>query len=112
MKDRTRTSASALRSAPRRYFQKNVHYVDPLKMAIMGWSYGGFVASSAIGRDEDHQLFQCGIAVAPVTDWSYYGKATITETITNDITNAIIKAITKANALFWQRPRSVGDDDR
>ena len=56
-----------------RYFQENVHYVDPLKMAIMGWSYGGFVASSVLGRDIDHHLFQCGIAVAPVTDWSYYG---------------------------------------
>ena len=39
----------------------------------MGWSYGGFVASSALGRDLDHELFQCGIAIAPVTDWSYYG---------------------------------------
>ena len=35
-------------------------------------SYGGFVTSHALGRKESP--FQCGVAVAPVTDWRYYGK--------------------------------------
>ncbi|GAB1600683.1 dipeptidyl peptidase 4-like isoform X4 [Argonauta hians] len=52
---------------------KKLHYVDPNKIAIWGWSYGGFVTSSVLGRGTD--LFKCGIAVAPVTDWIYYDSA-------------------------------------
>ena len=35
-------------------------------------SYGGFVTAHALGHDS--QAFNCGIAVAPVTDWRYYGE--------------------------------------
>ena len=35
-------------------------------------SYGGFVVSHVLGSKEDTN-FRCGIAVAPVTDWRYYG---------------------------------------
>ncbi|GFS11118.1 inactive dipeptidyl peptidase 10-like [Elysia marginata] len=51
------------------YFSEK-HYVDEGKMAIFGWSYGGYLSSSVLGRKKD--VFQCGIAVAPVTDWIYY----------------------------------------
>lgn len=51
-------------------FFSELHYVDEVKMAIFGWSYGGYVSSSVMGRKND--IFQCGIAVAPVTDWIYY----------------------------------------
>ncbi|KAK3791198.1 hypothetical protein RRG08_047106 [Elysia crispata] len=51
-------------------FYKDLHYVDEDKMAIFGWSYGGYLSSSVLGRKKD--VFQCGIAVAPVTDWTYY----------------------------------------
>ncbi|XP_050418288.1 dipeptidyl peptidase 4 isoform X4 [Patella vulgata] len=47
-----------------------LHYVDDKKVAIWGWSYGGFVTSSVLGKDKG--TFQCGIAVAPVTDWIFY----------------------------------------
>ncbi|XP_071103591.1 dipeptidyl peptidase 4-like isoform X6 [Haliotis cracherodii] len=47
-----------------------LHYVDTEKMAIWGWSYGGFLTLSALGRGTE--TFPCGIAVAPVTDWIYY----------------------------------------
>ncbi|XP_059144564.1 dipeptidyl peptidase 4-like isoform X2 [Physella acuta] len=46
------------------------HYIDQTNMAIWGWSYGGFVAASALTRDQS--VFKCGISVAPVTDWKYY----------------------------------------
>ncbi|XP_078620730.1 dipeptidyl peptidase 4-like isoform X1 [Branchiostoma floridae x Branchiostoma japonicum] len=52
-----------------RQFQ-DLQYVDKNKMAIWGWSYGGFVTSHVIGRGSD--VFKCGIAVAPVTDYLYY----------------------------------------
>ena len=47
-------------------------YVDRERIAIWGWSYGGFVTLHALGDASD--VFSCGIAVAPVTDWRYYGK--------------------------------------
>ncbi|ESO99209.1 hypothetical protein LOTGIDRAFT_226274 [Lottia gigantea] len=52
-----------------KHFSK-LHYVDDKKVAIWGWSFGGFVAASALGKQTD--TFQCGISVAPVTDWIYY----------------------------------------
>ena len=35
-------------------------------------SYGGYVTAMMLGRGEN--LYRCGISVAPVTDWIYYGK--------------------------------------
>ncbi|XP_074657639.1 inactive dipeptidyl peptidase 10-like isoform X2 [Tubulanus polymorphus] len=54
-------------------YLKTLHFVDQSKIGIMGWSYGGFVAGHAIGRGEGE--YQCGIAVAPVTDFRYYDTA-------------------------------------
>lgn len=45
-------------------------YVDPKRIGIMGWSYGGFMTSLAMTKGADY--FKMGIAVAPVTSWRYY----------------------------------------
>jgi dipeptidyl-peptidase-4 len=45
-------------------------YVDPNRIGIMGWSYGGFMSSLAITKGAD--VFKMAIAVAPVTSWRYY----------------------------------------
>lgn len=45
-------------------------YVDKSKIAIWGWSYGGFMASYVLGQNSG--VFSVGMAVAPVTDWRYY----------------------------------------
>ena len=45
-------------------------YVDANRIGIMGWSYGGFMASLAITKGAD--VFKMAIAVAPVTNWRYY----------------------------------------
>lgn len=45
-------------------------YVDGNRIGIMGWSYGGFMASLAITKGAD--VFKMAIAVAPVTNWRYY----------------------------------------
>ncbi|CAG8719862.1 35369_t:CDS:10 [Gigaspora margarita] len=45
-------------------------YVDSGKMAVWGWSFGGFVTSKIIEMDSG--VFQVGMAVAPVTDWRFY----------------------------------------
>ncbi|KAK4635433.1 putative dipeptidyl-aminopeptidase B [Fulvia fulva] len=46
-------------------------YVDEERMAIWGWSYGGFMALKTIETDAGN-TFKYGMAVAPVTDWRYY----------------------------------------
>lgn len=47
-------------------------YVDSSRMAIWGWSYGGFMTLKTLEQDAG-QTFQYGMAVAPVTDWRFYG---------------------------------------
>ncbi|CAI2164023.1 5806_t:CDS:10 [Funneliformis geosporum] len=42
-------------------------YVDSNRMAIWGWSFGGFLTTKII--ESDSGVFQVGMAVAPVTDW-------------------------------------------
>lgn len=49
---------------------QKLSYVDGSRIGIMGWSYGGFMASLAITKGAD--VFKMAIAVAPVTNWRYY----------------------------------------
>lgn len=46
-------------------------YVDADRMAIWGWSYGGFNTLKTLEQDAG-QTFKYGMAVAPVTDWRFY----------------------------------------
>lgn len=48
-------------------------YVDETRMAIWGWSYGGYMTLKILEQDAG-QTFQYGMSVAPVTDWHFYGK--------------------------------------
>ena len=52
-------------------------YVDASRMAIWGWSYGGFTTLKTLEVDGG-KTFQYGMAVAPVTDWRFYGEPTRT----------------------------------
>jgi dipeptidyl-peptidase 4 len=47
--------------------QKNI---DPTRIGIFGWSFGGYMASSCMFKGGD--VFKAGIAVAPVTNWKWY----------------------------------------
>jgi len=49
---------------------KTLPYVDGNKIAVHGWSYGGFVTSSLLLRHPN--VFTTGVAGGPVTDWKYY----------------------------------------
>ena len=41
---------------------------DPKKLAIVGWSYGGYAALQSVATDA--QLYRASVAIAPVTDLS------------------------------------------
>lgn len=45
-------------------------YVDESRVAIYGWSYGGFMSLNCILHGSD--VFKTAISVAPVTSWRYY----------------------------------------
>lgn len=45
-------------------------YVDASKLAIWGWSYGGF--NTLMSMSEGRDVFCCGVAIAPPTDWRFY----------------------------------------
>uniref|UniRef100_A0A4W5R286 Dipeptidyl-peptidase 4 n=1 Tax=Hucho hucho TaxID=62062 RepID=A0A4W5R286_9TELE len=48
----------------------NMGFVDKSRIAIWGWSYGGYVTSMVLGAGSG--VFKCGMAVAPVSKWEYY----------------------------------------
>ncbi|XP_056226550.1 dipeptidyl peptidase 4-like isoform X3 [Seriola aureovittata] len=45
-------------------------FIDKDRVAIWGWSYGGYVTSMVLGSGSG--VFKCGMAVAPVSKWIYY----------------------------------------
>lgn len=45
-------------------------YIDAGRMAIWGWSFGGY--NTLMALSVGHGTFKVGIAVAPPTDWKYY----------------------------------------
>lgn len=45
-------------------------FVDPARVGIFGWSYGGYMSSLCLLKGKD--VFKSGIAVAPVTNWKWY----------------------------------------
>ena len=51
-------------------FLKSLSYVDGNRMAVHGWSFGGFMTTSLMLRQPG--TFKVGVAGGPVTDWKYY----------------------------------------
>ncbi len=45
-------------------------YVDKNRIAIYGWSYGGY--NTIMSMSEGSNAFKAGVAIAAVTDWKYY----------------------------------------
>ena len=45
-------------------------YVDPDRIGIWGWSFGGFETLMAMSQDDSR--YACGVAIAPVTSWKFY----------------------------------------
>lgn len=51
-------------------YLKSLPYVDASRIAVHGWSFGGFMASSLILRHPE--IFTTAIAGGAVTDWKFY----------------------------------------
>ncbi len=51
-------------------YLKSLPYVDGNRLAVHGWSYGGFMTTSLMLRKPD--TFKVGVAGGPVTDWKWY----------------------------------------
>lgn len=49
---------------------KALPFVDPARIGITGWSYGGYMTCMAMLREP--AVFKAGFAGAPVTDWRQY----------------------------------------
>lgn len=60
-------------------YLKTLPYVDANRMAICGWSYGGYQTLMCLSQQGDEvnggNIWQCGIAIAPVTSWRLYDSA-------------------------------------
>jgi dipeptidyl-peptidase-4 len=49
---------------------KSLSFVDPKRIGITGWSYGGYMTLYALTNAP--AVFKAGVAGAPVTDWKHY----------------------------------------
>jgi dipeptidyl-peptidase-4 len=51
-------------------YLRSLDYVDPGRIGVFGWSYGGYMALMCMFREP--RVFAAGVAGAPVTDWAFY----------------------------------------
>lgn len=51
-------------------FLQSLPYVNPEKIGVHGWSFGGFMTANLMLTYPD--LFKVGVAGGPVIDWKYY----------------------------------------
>lgn len=57
-------------------YLQTLPYVDANRIAICGWSYGGYQTLMCLSKQARlSPLFKCGIAIAPVTSWRLYDSA-------------------------------------
>lgn len=50
-------------------YLRNQPYIDSTRIGMQGWSFGGYQTLMCMTHSN---LFKCGVAIAPVTDWRFY----------------------------------------
>ncbi|KII86043.1 hypothetical protein PLICRDRAFT_44497 [Plicaturopsis crispa FD-325 SS-3] len=90
-------------------------YVDPRRIGIWGWSYGGFMSSKVV--EADAGIHSLAIAVAPVTSWRLYDTI-YTERYMNlpdlnpgGYVNASIANVTAFSKVDYLLMHGTGDDN-
>ena len=58
------------RSGAGRALARLADFVDPARIGVWGWSYGGYLTLMLMFKAPE--VFRAGVAGAPVTDWSLY----------------------------------------
>mgnify|MGYP002147262812 CR=1 FL=1 len=53
-------------------YLKAQNFIDPARVGVFGWSFGGFMTTSLMTRPESKGAFRCGVAGGPVIDWRMY----------------------------------------
>jgi len=53
-------------------FLRNQPFIDPDRMGVYGWSYGGYMTLHMLAQTDD---YTSGVSGAPVTDWALYDTA-------------------------------------
>jgi len=51
-------------------YLKSLDFVDPARIGVWGWSYGGYMTLMCLFKQPD--VFAAGVSGAPVTDWKLY----------------------------------------
>jgi len=57
-----------------KFLENSSHFIDGKRMAVWGWSYGGFVSAAMVEKG-GHKVYACAASVAPVTNFRYYDAA-------------------------------------
>uniref|UniRef100_A0A8C6J1Y0 A-type potassium channel modulatory protein DPP6 n=1 Tax=Melopsittacus undulatus TaxID=13146 RepID=A0A8C6J1Y0_MELUD len=51
------------------------HYIDKLRVGVFGKDYGGYLSTYMLPAGEENQVFACGAALSPLTDFRLYASA-------------------------------------
>jgi len=78
-------------------YLKSQPFVDPERIGIFGWSYGGYMALMAAAQYPGE--FAASVAVAPVTDWALYDTHYTERYLSTP--QAAPEAYEKGNVLTW-----------
>ena len=54
----------------------NFNQVDTNSVIIIGHGVGGYISTMALAQS-DEQVFKCGVAISPITEWTKHGKVII-----------------------------------
>uniref|UniRef100_A0A8B9NT14 A-type potassium channel modulatory protein DPP6 n=1 Tax=Accipiter nisus TaxID=211598 RepID=A0A8B9NT14_9AVES len=51
------------------------HYIDKMRVGVFGKDYGGYLSTYMLPAGEENQVFACGAALSPLTDFKLYASA-------------------------------------
>ncbi|KAI0065509.1 hypothetical protein BV25DRAFT_1798631 [Artomyces pyxidatus] len=90
-------------------------YVDPKRIGIWGWSYGGFMSSKVV--EADAGIHSLAMAVAPVTSWRLYDSIyterymNLPELNPGGYVNASVSNVTAFDKVDYLLAHGSGDDN-